>query len=87
MRSPDEQERFLTSERFDNSSAYGRSSMETVAIVALVYWILAGLAFLFNFWAGFLATLPLSYLIVSARMHLLPSNPSVEFISNEGQVS
>lgn len=84
MRSPDEQEHFLTSERFERLSAKDRRiSMGTLAVVALFYWIFAGVAFLLNFWAGFLITLPWSYLIVSVRMHLSPSNPIIEFMSSK----
>ncbi len=84
MRNPDEQERFLTAGRFERWSAKDRRlSMGTVAIVALIYWVFAALAFLLNFWIAFLATLPWSYFIVSFTMHLSPANPIIEFINSK----
>ncbi len=85
MRNPEEQERFLTSGRFERQSANDRRlSMGTLTIVALLYWIFAASAFLVNFFVGFWVTLPWSYLVVSFRMHLAPTNPIVEFIASKG---
>ncbi len=83
VRTPEEQEHFLTRGRFGQTEEGRHPSASVLATFALVYWLFAAIAFLLNFFVGFFLTLPWSYLVISLRMRLAASNSLVAFVNSK----
>jgi hypothetical protein len=79
MRTPEEQEAFLSEGRFKDASPRDRrTSFQIVAVLIVLYWALTTAAFFFNFFLSFLLTLPWSYFIMFWRQNTAANNHLVE---------
>jgi hypothetical protein len=79
MRTPEEQEAFLSEGRFkDASPGNRRTSFPIAAVLIILYWALTASVFFFNFFLSFLLTLPWSYFIMLWRTNTAANNHLVE---------